>query len=76
PAPELQERVEQQIAVLLANAPQAMTWVKRAVDFAVRHPNGEPFTFDVLGTQVFATRDCAEGVTSFLARRPPAFTGD
>jgi enoyl-CoA hydratase len=76
PAPDLAARVEARTHVLLANAPQTMTWIKRAVAFAVRHPDAGPFAFDVLGTHVFETRDCAEGVAAFLAGRSPRFTGD
>jgi enoyl-CoA hydratase/carnithine racemase len=72
---ELAERVESLVQVLLANAPQTMTWVKRATAFAQRYPNDDPFAFDVLGTQLFATQDCAEGVAAFLTHRPPHFTG-
>ncbi len=76
PVEALPRRVDELVQLLLANAPRAMAWAKQAIDFAVRHPDGEPFTFDVLGTEVFATRDCAEGVAAFLARRPPQFTGN
>jgi enoyl-CoA hydratase/carnithine racemase len=72
---DLAERAESLVQVLLANAPQTMAWVKRATAFALRHPNDDPFAFDVLGTQLFATQDCAEGVAAFLAHRPPHFTG-
>ncbi|HEX2037470.1 MAG TPA: enoyl-CoA hydratase-related protein [Chloroflexota bacterium] len=75
PAPELEEHVQARVTSLLANAPQTMAWVKRAVDFAGRHPDPAPFGFDVLGTQVFETEDCAEGVAAFLGRRQPSFRG-
>jgi enoyl-CoA hydratase/carnithine racemase len=75
PAPDLAGRVAARVQGLRANAPRTMAWVKQAVDFAVRHPDGASFAFDALGTRVFATQDCAEGVAAFLARRPPAFTG-
>jgi enoyl-CoA hydratase/carnithine racemase len=75
PAADLAARVEARIRDLLANAPQTMAWIKRAAAFAVRHPDTGAFAFDVLGTQVFDTRDCAEGVDAFLSGRRPEFTG-
>jgi len=75
PAEALDACVADRTRVLLANAPLTMAWIKRCVDFATRHPDGEPFAFDVLGAQVFATRDCAEGVDAFLAHRAPQFRG-
>jgi pimeloyl-ACP methyl ester carboxylesterase len=60
---------------LLANAPQSMAWIKRVAAFAVRYPDPAPSAFDALGTGVFETRDCDEGVTAFLAGRPARFTG-
>jgi enoyl-CoA hydratase/carnithine racemase len=75
PAAEIPARVDRRVQALLGNAPLAMAWVKRAVDFATRHPDGEPFAFDDLGTQVFASDDCAEGVAAFLAKRTPRFRG-
>jgi enoyl-CoA hydratase/carnithine racemase len=75
PPSELAGQVEARTETLLANAPHAMAWIKRATAFALRHPDGDPFAFDVLGTRVFETADCAEGVAAFLARRRPRFTG-
>jgi enoyl-CoA hydratase/carnithine racemase len=75
PGGDLVARVDDLVRSLLANAPRSMAWIKRAADFAVRHPDAAPFSFDVLGTQVFETRDCAEGVAAFLAGRPARFTG-
>ncbi|MBI3973176.1 MAG: enoyl-CoA hydratase/isomerase family protein [Chloroflexi bacterium] len=75
PADELAGRVDAQVRTLLANAPRAMVWIKQVVDFAVRHPDVDTLPFDTLGTQVFASRDSAEGVAAFLAGRAPEFTG-
>ena len=75
PLEELDQRVERQVRLLLANAPKTMAWIKQAVDFAARHPDGEPFGFDVLGTRVFDSHDTAEGVQAFLTHRAPEFTG-
>ena len=75
PAPALAGRVDARVRALLANAPRTMAWIKQAVDLAVRHPDVEPLAVDALGTHVFATRDCAEGVAAFLARRRPDFEG-
>ena len=75
PAADLVAHTAARARALLANAPRTMAWIKRATAFAVRYPDAGPFAFDVLGTQVFETRDCAEGVDAFLAGRPARFTG-
>ncbi|MGH2368043.1 MAG: enoyl-CoA hydratase/isomerase family protein [Chloroflexota bacterium] len=75
PADELDARVQAQVRSLLDNAPLTMAWVKQAVSFAMRHPDAESVPFDVLGTHLFTSRDCEEGVQAFLAHRRPQFTG-
>ena len=76
PAEQLATRVDALVQTLLGNAPRSMAWVKQAVDYAGRHPEQPALPFDVLGTQVFTTEDCAEGVAAFLDRRPPTFQGE
>ncbi|HVG97237.1 MAG TPA: enoyl-CoA hydratase-related protein, partial [Chloroflexota bacterium] len=75
PAADLPARTDARTLGLLANAPQSMAWIKRVAAFAVRYPDPAPAAFDALGTGVFETRDCDEGVTAFLAGRPARFTG-
>lgn len=75
PAEELPARVDALVQTLLSNAPRSMAWMKQVVDFANRHPDQPALPFDVLGAEVFASEDTAEGVAAFLARRPPTFRG-
>jgi enoyl-CoA hydratase len=76
PAHEISDRVQARVATLLPGAPHSLAWVKRAVGLARRYPDTSGLDQDeALGTAVFATRDCAEGVAAFLSDRRPLFEG-
>ena len=75
PADRLDAHIQAFALELLANAPHSMTWVKRVVAHAAAHPGEPAVPFDSLGTQVFDSRDSAEGVAAFIERRRPSFTG-
>ncbi|HET7769141.1 MAG TPA: enoyl-CoA hydratase-related protein [Chloroflexota bacterium] len=75
PADRLDAHIQTFAQELLANAPHSMTWVKRVVAHAAAHPGEPAVPFDSLGTQVFDSRDSAEGVAAFIERRRPSFTG-
>lgn len=76
PADDITDRVQARIEALLTSAPYSLAWVKRAVGLAIHYPDTAGLDRDeALGTKVFSTRDCAEGVEAFLSGRPPRFEG-
>lgn len=75
-----EEALEARVAVLAvrlaANAPLAVAWVKEAMSMATGMQSDVPHTAARRhGAHIFATRDAAEGVASFLERRDPRFEG-
>lgn len=76
PFADLATRVDALAAELAANAPLAVAWAKEAVARVARgRSDGDLTPEERVGAHLFATRDAAEGVAAFLARRPPRFTG-
>ena len=62
--------------VYATRAPLSLQWAKRAVYSGMQMPLGEAIEFEafVVNT-VYRTNDKQEGISSFLEKRPPKFTG-
>jgi enoyl-CoA hydratase/carnithine racemase len=76
PAPELDAAVDAVLTSLTAKSPIGMKIGKEAFDQAEGMPLAEALDF-LSGklAQVASTRDAREGITAFLEKRTPAFTG-
>ena len=68
----LDEAVERQVALFLRCAPGAIADTKRLVDYVDTHTAGENFDYTVaLVASMWASREAAEGMDSFLSKRKP-----
>ena len=57
-------------------APLSLQWAKRAVYSGMQMPLGEAIEFEAfIVNTIYRTNDKQEGISSFLEKRPPKFTG-
>lgn len=76
PAAELDARVDALVERLLKLPPVALKGTKKAINHTLKQLALATFEYGVsLETQSQLTRDHAEAVEAFIARRPPVFTG-
>lgn len=76
PADELMPRARELADVLQRNAPLALAEGKRVVDDGLQAPLAGGLTFEqrVLGA-LYATNDAKEGISAFIEKRDPTWTG-
>jgi 2-(1,2-epoxy-1,2-dihydrophenyl)acetyl-CoA isomerase len=77
PAAELATEARAVAARLAAGAPRAMALTKRALNAAWEHDLDAALEYEAhLQDLVGRTKDHAEGMAAFMAKRPPRFTGE
>jgi enoyl-CoA hydratase/carnithine racemase len=76
PADELMPRARELANVLQSNAPLALAEGKRVVDDGLQAPLAGGLTFEqrVLGA-LYASNDAKEGISAFVEKRDPTWTG-
>ncbi|CAN0602131.1 unnamed protein product, partial [Ectocarpus sp. 12 AP-2014] len=76
PADELMPRALELADVLQSNAPLALAEGKRVVDDGLQAPLAGGLTFEqrVLGA-LYASNDAKEGISAFIEKRDPTWTG-
>jgi methylglutaconyl-CoA hydratase len=71
---QLDEAVERQVQLFLRCAPGAVAATKKLVAHVNTHDERANFEYTVaLVAQMWASKEAAEGIASFLERRPPAW---
>jgi enoyl-CoA hydratase len=75
PAGAALSRAQELAAQIAANAPLAVAAAKKAVTLGLQMSLGDAHRFEAsLFTTLVETRDFAEGIDAFFAKRPPTFT--
>ena len=76
PREDLMDAAMETARIVAANAPVALSWIKRTVAAAAGRPLAEGLTLEAEARRaVMATEDAREGPRAFVERRPPVYEG-
>lgn len=77
PASELNAAVDREIDMILQCAPGALAASKRLIDYVASHSAADNFIYTVdRVAEMWAWDEAAEGIRSFLEKRPPAWSAN
>jgi enoyl-CoA hydratase len=77
PAKQLKARVMTLAQVIASKSPVALAMIKEATRASVRAPLDDGIRHEQsLASVIFSSKDMQEGLTAFLEKRPPTFTGE